>query len=197
MLLTSTEVKAILGLSTSVNTYDRQIDYYIPIVAEDIAEITNHRFHEAYHWVEDDGLTITSSNDTITLDSDSTYSFFKEFSIGDTIDICGSYFNDGYYTISSITSSFILIVSEPLKAENSTDYDILTYIHKCKYNNSIKAIAAKMIWYKIQNSTNVYGEIASESLGAYSVTYKDSGVASFNGYPNSLISGLKRVGRAW
>jgi len=70
MILTTTEVHAILNVSTSTTTYDTLIDYYIPIVTEDVMQIANHRYHDAYHWIYDDGLTF-STGSTITLQSDS------------------------------------------------------------------------------------------------------------------------------
>lgn len=193
MILTSTEVKAYLNISTAVTTYDSLIDYYIPVVTDEIAEIAGHRYRDSYHWVWNDYLVITSSDKTFTLGSASTYSFLQEFSTADTFDLIGSYNNDNYYTISSITSSHVLTVSESVISENSTTYDIKPYIYRCKWDRDVKKIASKMIWWNIQNTTTIQGDIASESLGSYSVSYRtNANGRSFGGYPFNLIAGIKK-----
>jgi len=192
MILTSTEVKAYLNISTSVTTYDTLINYYIPVVTDEIADISNHRYRDAYHWVWNDYLVITSSNKTFTLGDASTFSFLQEFSTGDTFDLIGSYNNDGYYTIATISSSHILTVDESIISENSTTYAIKPYMYRCKWTNDVKKIASKMIWWNVQNTTSVNGDITSESLGSYSVSYARGNTAiSYGLYPSNLISGLK------
>jgi len=195
MLLSTTECYAILGLSTSVDY--PLIDVYIPFVLDDIVQIANHRFHDAYHWLKDDGLYFSSTGKTITLDSDSTYSYYNEYSTGDTIDVMRSYLNNGFYTVSSITSSHILVVEESLINEYSTTYDIESIIYRCDFLSNIKRIAARMIWWNIQNTTATQGDIASESYGARSVSYQNSGRGSYGLYPTSLISGISRKAGSW
>jgi hypothetical protein len=195
MMMTTTEVYTLLGLSTSVNTYANSITAQIPYVFSDIVEIVNHRYHDAYHWIWNDYMIFSSSNKTITLGNNSTYNFLTEFSTGETIDVISSYNNNGFYTINSITSSHIIVVDESLINENSTDYAIQTYIYRCFIPDNVKRIASKMIWYNVKNSDS-FQQIASESLGSYSVSYVNSG--KNNGlYPESLISGLKKKAGSW
>jgi hypothetical protein len=192
MILNSTTCKALLNISTSTTTYDSLIDEYIPFVQADILEIANHRFHDAYHWVWNDMFVFSSSSKTITLGTNSTVDFAKEFRIGDTVDVQASYNNNGLYTVST-RSSNVLTVNENLFDENSTDFLIKTVIYRCYFDNSIQRIASKMVWWNIQNTTSVQGDILSESLGSYSVSYaRNSNAKSFGLYPNNLIAGIKK-----
>ena len=197
MLMTTSEVYSLLGLSTSVTTYYDNIEMYIPFVLWDICEISNHKYHDAYHWLWNDHMNFSSSNQTITLGTNSTYSFYNEFTEGETIDVISSYNNNGFYTIDTISSSHIMKVSESLINENSTDYAIVTYIYRCLFNQNVKRIAAKMIWYNVQNMQMTQGDIASESLGSYSVSYNRRDAGGIGLYPASLISGLKKRVGIW
>jgi hypothetical protein len=199
MIITTTEVFSFCGLSTANNSsYIIDIEYYIPIITEEISDIANHRFRDSYHWLYDCGLIFASSNKTITLSSNSTESFLMEYASGDTIDIFDSYLNNGYKTVSSITSSHILIVNETLENEKSTEYNNLkTYIYKCFFPNYLKKIASKMVLYSIQNMNIFNGDIASESLGGYSRSYRVNDARSYGLYPINLISGIKKKTGSW
>ena len=201
VLLNTTDVKAFLNLSTSSTTYDTAIALYIPVILDDIVAYTRNKFFESNHWVDNTGFVVSSSNVTITLPSDSTSNWEKELQADDTIYLNGFWFNDGYYSVSSLTTS-VITTNEALIDESSTDYAIRSIVHRCKFPDYVKAIGARMIWFKIGNSTNVQGgDITSESYGGYSRTYSGVGSAegtgSFGGYPSNILSGLKRVAKLW
>ncbi len=196
MIVTTTECKTLLNITSTI--YDTLIASYLSTVESDIFQYTGHRWHDAYHWLYDDGIVFSSTAKTITLSSDSTSSFLSEYFAGDTIDIVNSYHNNRTFSIASITSSHILVVNETaIKNESSTNYDLSTYIYRCNFPDYLKMIASKMIWYLCQNTTTVTGDIASESLGSYSVSYRDNGMSQYGTYPNALISGLKRKVGTW
>jgi hypothetical protein len=197
MVLNITECKMLLNISTAITTYDAQIETLIPFVQDDICAIANHRFHDAYHWLKDDGLFFSSTAKTVQLSTDSTCSFYNEYSTGDTIDVDISYKNNGFYTISSITSSHVLVVSESLIDEYSTTYEINTIIHRCDFPGNIKRIAARMVWWNVQNTQVTQGDIASESYGARSVSYRDTGKGSYGLYPASLTAGITKKAGSW
>ena len=134
----------------------------------------------------------------VSLNTDSTDSWERELKVNDTILIEGSYFNNDYFTIIAVNSSYVFTVStgESICDENSTDYDLWTRVSRCRFDRNVKRIAAKMIWYNIQNTTSYQGDITSETYGGYSVTYAEGEVAAGSGlYPASLMSGLKKVAR--
>lgn len=197
MIITTTECKALLNISTSVTTYDSLIETYIPYVTDDVCAIANHRFHDAYHWIRNDYMTFSSSAKTITLGDNSTYSFYAEFQDGDTIDVISSYNNNGFYTIDTISSSHVMSVSESLIDENSTDYTILTYIYRCDFPGNIKRIASRMIWWNVKNTQATQGDIASESFGARSISYRDTGKVGYGLYPASLTAGITKKAGSW
>ena len=196
VFMSSTEVKSYLGLSTASTTYDTDISIYTPIVWEDIKAITNNKFEEAYHWFQDDELVISSSNKTITIDTASTNDFNRLVQVGDTIQVSKTWFNDGSYSVASFTTH-VLTVNESLIDENSTDYQITSFIFRVDVPNWVKAVGAKMIWYSLNNKTNVSGkDVKSERYGDYSVTYgtgDKASVGSYGGYPRSLINSLAKV----
>lgn len=198
MIVNSTEVKAYLNLSIYSTIYDTSIDRFIPVVQENIINIANHRYRDAYHSFNNEYVTFSSTAKTITLGGNSTVNYQEKYKTGDTIDIYNSYYNDGFLTITAVNSSYSITVSENIIDENSSNYDRNVYFYRCHFDRSIKAIASKMVWYNITNSTNINGNIQSESLGNYSVTYaKDANIVSQFGYPDSIISGIKRKVRAW
>lgn len=191
MLMTTAECKSLLNITTT--TYDSLIDTYIPFVWKDITRYTNNNYVQrklsSYQLV-------FSTNKTITIEATSTYDFTKEFLAGDTILIDNSYLNDNFYTLST-RSTHVLTVNESINAENSTDYQITSYIYRCSIPDEVKLIASKMVLFNIQNTTTVDGGIASESYGGYSVSYRDNGNPQFGLYPQALLSGLKRVTKIW
>ena len=197
MILNSTYCKALLGISTAVNTYDQLIDIYIPVVSEDLANYAGHRFHDAYHWLFNDYMVFKSSDSSITI-SNSTFSFYDEFTAGDTIDILNAYKNKGYKTIATIASSHSITVTEPIISENSTTYQTRPYLYKCFWESNIQRIASKMVYWNCKNSDNFSADIRSESYGGHSVTYGgDSGAKSFGMYPDNLLTGIKRKAGSW
>jgi hypothetical protein len=191
MLMTTTECKSLLNITSTV--YDSLIETYIPFVWKDIVRYTNNNYIQrkisSYQFV-------FSTSKTITIENTSTYDFTKEFLPGDTILVNRSYLNDNFYTVST-RSTHVLTVNEPINAENSTDYQITSYIYRCSIPDEVKLIASKMVWFNISNSTNFNGSIASESYGNYSASYRDSGNSGSGIYPQALLSGLKRVTKIW
>jgi hypothetical protein len=193
MILASSEVKAFMNVSTSSTSYDDLISLYIPVVANQIAEISNHWYHDQKRRVSQYNL-LFSSNKTITIGSGSTVDWTIKFQPGDTIHIVNAYWNqnNGFKTVSTRTTS-ILTLEESISTENSTDFNLTTEIHGCYFPDSIKKIAAGMIWFNVNNPDTLEGDKGSEGYGGYSVSWKDTGKEGYGTYPRSLISGLKKV----
>lgn len=199
-MMTVDEVKQILNITS--NDYDERIEIQLKYVMEDIAEISKHRYHEAGIWFNDPYLVFSSTSSTsfkITIDSDSTNSFYNFLSTAKhfVIDVKGSYKNDGYYMIDSISSSYVLNVDYIIANESSTDFATSPYIFRCNFTPDVKRIGAKMIWFNIQNEKAVQGNIKSETLGARSITYGGDYSGSYGIYPASLIAGLRRSVSVW
>jgi len=193
VILTSTEVVLYLGLSTASTDYDK-IATFIPVVQDDILQITGSFYNDPYRWVIQDKLEFSSTAKTITVHSESTVDWTQKVQPGNTVYIQNSWWNEnsGFKTVSTRTTS-VLTVDENLVDEKSTDYAIRTKISRCDFPESVKRIAAKMVWYNVQNADAVNGDLNSESYGGYSVSYKDgSNGYSYGTYPGNLIAGLKK-----
>jgi len=182
-LVTRDEVKAYLQLNST--DYDSLIDSYIPMVQEDICEITYNDFILRDVWNTGSDFVFahsTSSADTITdgssdFTSDSRPDFKSDFDII----VHGSAYNDGKFAIDSVSSNILtLTTTGELVAE---DEDEVILISQVKWPKQLKPVAAQMIWNRIDQAKR--GPVQSESLGDYSVTYSDSD------YPRNVIQSLR------
>ena len=176
MILTLEDYKEILNITG--NTNDQQINILIPIVQQDIISYTKNSFRTSYE-VQSSNISFVSSTKTINVSNDLPSS-------GD-ITIEGSRFNDGNYTISSVTSTTV-VTTEDLNDESACKLITLFYV---KYPSDLKVIASRMINYLINNGTTVK-EIKSERLGDYSATFVDVGS---NSYPENIVSGLNKYNK--
>ena len=161
---------------------------------DDIKTITGSFYNDPYRWVAQNDLTFSSTGKTVIVATDSTIDWTQKVQPGDTIYIQGAWWtlNNGFKTVSTRTTS-ILTLDENLVDENSTNFAVTTYIYRCDFPESVKRIAAKMVWYNVENANAVNGDLNSESYGGYSVSYKDgSGGYSYGIYPGNLIAGLKK-----
>lgn len=204
VFLATSDVKNYLNISSTITTYDDDIAVFIPIVLHDIVAYTNNNYLDPYHYAQSFEVVFASTG-TITLESDSTSDWNKLVQSGETVYVHNAWFNnDKFFSIGSISSSFVLVVNETPVSESSSDFlDIRkrsnwVTISRCYFPEDIKYTGAQMVWYKLRNSTNIQGDnITSESLGDYSHSFRDSGKAGFRGYPQATLDTLKRVMPIW
>lgn len=174
MIATAAEIKTLLQI-TAV-TWDTLIAALIPIVTDDVFNITNNPFYDGNVWAESDGLTFASAGGTITTD-DATDFDYLHLASGDDILVEGSLRNDGFYPVTSKVDGVITITS-PFTLSDETpptdDPQVIT-IYKIRFPKGLKIAFARMVGFHIQNNEEMMQGIKSESIGRHSVTYDTEG----------------------
>jgi len=195
-LLTLAEVKAFLREGST--NYDSLITAYIPIIEQDICRYLDNYFEDKAIYVEaGSGLAFVNgtSRDYITDDQ----AKFSTVGLTSGMDIAvrgGS--NHGIYSISSgQTSAQLNIGSTANKIFVDQDQDTSYHavgtirISRIDWPSALKPIAAKMIWYQVDQA-KPNGAIM-ERIDDYSVSFPGPGVMVGNTqYPYSLVSGLAK-----
>jgi hypothetical protein len=189
-LMTTAEVKAILRLTDS--TYDGDIETFLPYVEDDIIEYLNNAFQDGYVYRESAGALAfapdTSTGDYIT-DEESKFGE-RGFTADMDIVIEGGWSNVGLYHVAAATDSQLTLSEKGeliAQDQNDTtdDHNIGSVrISRVKWPNAIKLAAAKMVWHLIDEPTP--GDVQSESLGDYSVTY-----VGMHAYPRRVAKMLE------
>lgn len=110
------------------------------------------------------------------------------FDVGDTIQVSQSQYNDGLYTVTSVTDSTFTIANQ-IHDEN----DVL--VTKVVYPVDVKMGAVSLMRWELENRDKV--GIQSETISRHSVTYFNmDGDNSLMGYPKSLLGFLKPYRKA-
>lgn len=108
-------------------------------------------------------------------------------SSGDTIELHGSGYNDGLYTVDQVTNDGIIIKEDTLMNEPGGRY----YITKVKYPADIKAGIKGILTYEKAMRGKI--GIKSESIGRMSRSYfAVTDADSVAGYPAALVSFLRK-----
>lgn len=104
-------------------------------------------------------------------------------SVGDTVQISESMYNNGVYTIADIGDGFITL--------NKKLYDeSAVLVTKVEYPMDVKIGAVNMLKWDVENREKI--GIQSETISRHSVTYFNmDGDNSVMGYPKSLLGFLK------
>lgn len=183
-MITRAEIKTLLQITGQ--TKDILIDALIPIVIDDIRQITNNDFivDDGYYALSDD-FTFTAASAAISC-SNSDDLTLLHIASGDDILISGSLRNDGFYPVSTKTANSIIIAA-PFTVLNETqpsDNSILIRIDKAYFPKSLKIAFAKMIGFHLEKP-QVSG-VKAESVGRYSVTYDTD-----RQYPSAVYEALK------
>ena len=179
-VITLAETKELLNIT--VTTYDDDFNVLIPIVQDRVVRLTNNEFRTRLKLAD----TFTFSGTTVTANNGN---FATEgFDDDDDVLIEGAYRNNGYYVVSSISTSVMTISTGALcsrtpVAELSGATIILTVV---RWEQAIKPVIANMVWFDYKIRPTLKG-IRSESLGPYSVSYASGGEF---GYPDDIINGL-------
>ena len=179
-IMSTGDVKVWLGVTTTA--YDSIITLLIPEVTERAARICGHWFETDLH-VSTPCEYSAGSNVISAGVNWASYGFADD----DDIVILGSYRNDGYHqvaTVSGYTMSLNASVSTVV-AELSGASTIIAVV---KWPAGIKPVIANMIKYDYLQRPKNMG-LQSESLGDYSYTLA-SGYDQAYGYPMDVIKGL-------
>lgn len=109
-------------------------------------------------------------------------------SIGDTVQITESMFNDGLYTVKGIEENAIVLDKELI----DEDYVLIT---KVEYPDDVIECCINLCEWEVKNRGKV--GIKAETLSRHSVTYFDQDASNqMNGYPVSLLGCLKPYRKA-
>jgi len=192
VLVATSQVKFLTGITTTEN--DLLIETFVPMILDDIVNYTKNYFVNSTMYYHDDQFSFSTSSGVNTVFYSDTEENFSEFLTSTTrIYITGSKFNDGYWSLSEVGSSYILI-NESIKTESSSTGKRMT-IFRVEYPRDLEMIAARMIKYIITTQDNP--DLKSESLGDYSYSRFD--LIGGNMYPKGTAAGLNkyRKMRAW
>jgi len=185
-LISLQEVKYLLNYTD--DTYDTRIKTLIPYMPERVALLCNNKFMniDCRTTSADDIVFASATNPTIT----TTDEGFTEDNFLADMDIYveGSLLNDGFYTISTVTSTVMtLTTADELTDETVSTEDITITITQVKWPKGIKPIIANMIRYDMIDRVGRSG-VKSERIGNYAVTYESSQVGV--DYPGDVVAGL-------
>ena len=185
MIISLADTKIILGLSDT--TYDALLTLELPMIQDSIMAYIKNYFKQDLSYTSN---TISFSVNSI-LDSSSSFVTSGLFS-GDYI-VQNSKYNDGFYTISTVTASTLTSV-ETLVTETAANDITITRV---KFPKELGMIMAKMAGYSIKNK---YG-VRSESFSRYSVSYDASGNSNrssyITGFPDSITGSLTKYRRLY
>jgi len=164
-------------------TYDTLIDLLIPIVLDEIKERTNNTFLQSTRYVFDDLISFSTISNTISCNNTS-WDFSSQLRAGDIIHVNYSKYNDNYYSLSTVASSYIL-TNETLITESS-DSGKRVLICRVDFPKDLEFIASNMINYQLKNINNK--DVVSESLGDHSVSFG----SNLGGYPEAIVKPLTK-----
>jgi hypothetical protein len=180
-ILTATECTIYSNISASVATI--VASGLIPIVQEKICMMTNNYFLTDLD--AQDSVTFNATNRTI-IASTANYGSVN-FLAGDDIMVYGSYRNDGYFTLDSVSTSTLTVISGQAVVDELSGASVL--ISVVKWPVAVKHIAAQMVAYDYDVRPKKSGDVKSHSLGPFSETFT-SGDEDEMGYPRKITDGL-------
>lgn len=185
-IITVQEVKYLLNYTN--DDYDTRIRTWIPYVRDRAVKLCNNRFTniQCRTYSATDLVFASTTNPTITTtDEGFTADNFKA-----TMDVyvTGSLLNDGFYTISNVTSTVMTMTyPDALKDETISAEDITVTLTQVKFPEGIKPTIANMIRYDMIDRMNRSG-VKSEHIGNYAVTYESNQTGV--DYPGDIVAGL-------
>lgn len=105
------------------------------------------------------------------------------FHEGDTVQITGSRYNDGLFTVAEVTDSTFTVLEDVVDEEG-------VLVTKVVYPDDVKMGAVNLMKWELNNRDKV--GVSSETISRHSVTYFDmNGDNSTMGYPKALLGFLK------
>jgi len=179
MILTVEELSLYSSLTSTSATIAATL---IPVIQERITILTNNSFLTDLDL--QDCYTFNATARTIV--SASNYFTSYGFAAGDDVHVYNSYRNDGYYTVSSVTTGTLTLTSSASVVDELSGRSII--ISVVKWPAAIKQIAARMVVYDYQVRPEKSENVKSRSLGPFSETFSDG--EDIFGYPKSITSQL-------
>ena len=143
MIATKTEIKAFLSITST--SQDSLIDRLIPVIESDIREYCHNDFRDENVYMQSSDISFTrntTSADTITYDGTGDGFIDSQFKAGQTVRVQGSYNNDGFFEVESVSSTTLTMystTSRPYFQEMVTEDEALyIVINKVKYSRKHK-----------------------------------------------------------
>jgi len=193
MIATREEIKTLLSI-TAV-TQDPLIDTLIPIIESDIREYCNNGFNDGNVYLSSSEISFThnsTSADTINLDISTNEDGFvdAQFKADQTVQVCGSYNNNEFFEIASVSSTALTLYENSEMANFdellTEDESVLVRIDKVTYPKALKNSVAQMCKYKLSQYDY---SVKSETVSRYSVSFNED---LSGGYPKAIMTSLNR-----
>lgn len=107
----------------------------------------------------------------------------QPFRVGDTVQVTGSAYNDGLYTVAAAETDTFAVMEEVMNED-----DLI--VTKVFYPKDVRMGVVNLMRWELDNREKV--GVASETISRHSVTYFSmDGENSVMGYPKSLMGFLK------
>jgi hypothetical protein len=180
-LITATQVTIYSNISASAATIASS--GLIPVVQERVNWITNN-YYTTDLYVRG-AVTFDAAAATITM-SGTTWEG-NGFAAGDEIYVYHSYRNDGYHTVSSISTSILTITSATSVVAELSGRSVL--ISVVQWPRDLLTTAARMIAYDYDTRPERAPGVQSVRLGPWGETYKGEASGEF-GYPEDILAPL-------
>ena len=178
-IVTATQVVNYTDISTSASTV--LASGLIPVVQDRINDYCFNQFVSEDIYLTD-SMTFTAAAGTIA----ATASFVTAGLVADDeIYLYGSYRNDGYYTIASVTTSTITIESTESVVSELSGASILVSL--VQWPAALAYVAAQMVKYDYDDRKTRAAGLTSQSLGPRSESYGNAGTF---GYPEEILGML-------
>lgn len=193
MIATVDEIKSILGITDAA--YDARIGVFMPLVQDDIIEITNNDFASKFlnhtsasTYFEETDSKIKNASDVFTSEPD----------LSDSKNIVVSYSlkNSKHFTITSVGDNEIVVDEAVIDESNDDGYNVT--IRTVIFPEGLKATYANLIWFKINNTgVNAVnsGNISSKKLNDFSVSYDTE--KYYKGYLKSDLEALNKYKKSY
>ena len=180
-IVTAAQVVTYTDISASAGTITTS--GLIPIVQDRINDYCFNWFVSEDIYLSD-SMTFAATAGTIV----ATASFTTAGLVAaDEIYLYGSYRNDAYYTIASVTTSTITIASTESVVTELSGASILVSL--VVWPDSLKYAAAQMVKYDTDDRPQRAAGLTSQSLGPRSESY---GTAGAFGYPEDILGMLNQ-----
>jgi hypothetical protein len=180
-ILTATEVTVYSNISASAATITTS--GLIQVVQERVCMLTNNYFLTDLD--VQDSVTFNATARTIVADT-ADYNAYN-FLAADDIMVYGSYRNDGVFTLASVSTSTLTVISGQTVVDELSGASVLVSV--VKWPVPVKQAAALMIAYDYDARPKKSANIKSHSLGPFSETFT-SGEEDQYGYPRSITDAL-------
>lgn len=178
-IITADDLALYSGLSATSATIAAGL---IPVIQERVTMMTNNQFLTDLH-LQDDVAFAKTARTIVAGDS-----FAGEgFAAGDDIYVYGSYRNDGYYTVQSVSTVTLTLTSAKSVVAELSGRSVL--ISVVKWPEAVKQTAALMVEFDYTTRPKQSGNIKSHSLGPFSETFT-SGEEDQFGYPRKITDAL-------